>query len=82
VSTALAILELVILGYFLVLNTIYLVFCLVAYVQLRRYRHRWTARDLDAIMRSPDTPSISIVAPAYNEEATLTDSVLSLLWLN
>jgi cellulose synthase/poly-beta-1,6-N-acetylglucosamine synthase-like glycosyltransferase len=82
VSTALAVLEFVILGYFLFLNTIYLVFCIVAYVQLRKYRHRWTARDLDAVMRSPDTPAISIVAPAYNEEATLADSVRSLLGLN
>ena len=81
-STALAVLEFVVLGYFLLLNTIYLVFCFVAYVQLRKYRRRWTARDFDAIMRSPDTPGISIVAPAYNEEATLVDSVRSLLGLN
>ena len=80
--TALALLELVILGYFLLLNTIYLAFCIVAYVQLRKYRRRWTARDFEAIMRSPDTPGISIVAPAYNEEATLADSVRSLLGLN
>jgi cellulose synthase/poly-beta-1,6-N-acetylglucosamine synthase-like glycosyltransferase len=74
--------ELVILGYFLLLNTLYLAFCLVAYVQLRQHRRRWTARDLEAVMRSSATPAISIIAPAHNEEATLTDSIQSLLLLN
>jgi cellulose synthase/poly-beta-1,6-N-acetylglucosamine synthase-like glycosyltransferase len=78
----LAFLELVILGYFLALNTLYLVFCVVAYVRLRQHRRRWTDRDLDAVMRSPATPAISIIAPAHNEEATLADSVHSLLRLN
>ena len=82
VSWGLALIDLVILAYFLVLNTLYLVFCVVAFVQLRKYRRRWTARDLEAVMQSPDTPAISIVAPAHNEEATLADSIRSLLLLN
>jgi cellulose synthase/poly-beta-1,6-N-acetylglucosamine synthase-like glycosyltransferase len=80
--SGLALFELAILGYFLTLNTLYLVFCIVAYVRLRRHRRRWTARDLEAIMRSPATPAISIVAPAFNEETTLAESVRSLLLLN
>jgi cellulose synthase/poly-beta-1,6-N-acetylglucosamine synthase-like glycosyltransferase len=82
VRTALAFLELAILGYFLILNTLYLLFCVVAYVRLREHRRRWTARDLEAVMRSSATPAISIVAPAHNEEATLAESVHSLLLLN
>lgn len=82
VSWGLGLTELAILAYFLVLNTLYLAFCVVAFVQLRKYRRRWTARDLEAVMRSPDTPGISIVAPAHNEEATLADSIHSLLLLN
>jgi cellulose synthase/poly-beta-1,6-N-acetylglucosamine synthase-like glycosyltransferase len=81
-ATALVALELAILGYFLILNTLYLVFSIVAYVRLRQHRRRWTARNLEAVMRSSGTPAISIVAPAYNEEATLADSVRSLLLLN
>ena len=81
-SGGLAFLELAILGYFLALNTLYLLFCVVAYVRLRQHRRRWTARDLEAVMRSSATPAISIVAPAHNEEATLADSVQSLLLLN
>ena len=82
IASALSFLALAILAYFLVLNTLYLVFCVIAYVRLRQHRRRWTARDLAAVMRSSATPAISIVAPAYNEEATLTDSVRSLLLLN
>jgi cellulose synthase/poly-beta-1,6-N-acetylglucosamine synthase-like glycosyltransferase len=82
VSGGLALLDLAILGYFLAINTLYLLFCVVAYVQLRQHRRRWTGRELDAVMQSPATPAISIVAPAYNEEATLAESVRSLLLLN
>ena len=82
VASGLAFFELAILGYFLALNTVYLLFCVVAYGRLRQHRRRWTARDLEAVLRSPATPAISIVVPAYNEEATLADSVRSLLHLN
>lgn len=74
--------ELGVLGYFLVLNTLYLAFAIVGWVRLRRHRRRWTSRELGAVMRSPATPGISIVAPAYNEEATLGESVRSLLLIN
>ena len=82
VSEGLAVLDLGILFYFLSLNTLYLLFCIIAYVRLRQYRRRWTGRDLEAVMRSSATPAVSIVAPAYNEEATLADSVRSLLLLH
>ena len=82
VSGGLALVELTILGYFLALNPLYLLFCVVAYVRLRQHRRRWTGRELDAVIRSPATPAISVVAPAYNEEATLAESVRSLLLLN
>ena len=39
----LSIFDLAILAYFLVLNTLYLVFCVVAFVQLRQHRRRRTA---------------------------------------
>ena len=81
-TTGIAWLELAILAYFLVLNTLYLLFSVVAYVKLRQHRRRWTARDLEAVMRSSATPAISIVAPAHNEEKTLAESVRSLLLLN
>lgn len=79
---ALVAFELGVLAYFFILNTLYLLFAVVGWVRLRRQRRRWTTRELGAIMRSPATPGVSIVAPAYNEEATLGESVRSLLLLN
>ena len=71
-----------VLAYFLALNTLYLGFSIVALFALRRHRRRWTSRELGTVMRSPATPGISVVAPAYNEEATIGESVRSLLLLN
>ena len=82
IAKAITVIDLGVLLYFLVLNTIYLVFSIVAFVRLRHHRRRWTARDLEGIIRSPATPAISIVAPAHNEEATLADSVQALLRAN
>jgi cellulose synthase/poly-beta-1,6-N-acetylglucosamine synthase-like glycosyltransferase len=71
-----------VLAYFLAINTIYLLFTIVAFFRLRAHRRRWTPRALGAVMRSPATPGISIVAPAFNEEATIAESMRSLLLLN
>jgi cellulose synthase/poly-beta-1,6-N-acetylglucosamine synthase-like glycosyltransferase len=70
------------LVYFLTLNTLYLVFAVIAFFELRRHRRSWTARDLDVIVRSPATPTISLIVPAYNEEATIGQSLRALLLLN
>lgn len=70
------------LGYFAASNTVSLVFAAIAAVELRRHRRRETRRDFSILQRSPATPGISIVVPAHNEEATLTDSVRSLLALD
>jgi cellulose synthase/poly-beta-1,6-N-acetylglucosamine synthase-like glycosyltransferase len=74
--------EVVILFYFVALNSIYLLYCGVAFVRLTEHRRRWTPRRLEAVLRSPATPGISVIAPAYNEEATIRDSVRSLLLLH
>jgi cellulose synthase/poly-beta-1,6-N-acetylglucosamine synthase-like glycosyltransferase len=68
--------------YFFILNSLYLLFTIVSFFELRRHRRRWTARDLDVVMRSPATPAISLIVPAYNEEATIRESLRALLLLN
>jgi len=68
--------------YFIALNSLYVVFSFIAFFELRRHRRRWTARDLDVIVRSPATPAISLIVPAFNEEATIGESLRSLLLLN
>jgi cellulose synthase/poly-beta-1,6-N-acetylglucosamine synthase-like glycosyltransferase len=82
ISQALMLFDLGVLAYFLTINTLYLVFSVVAFFSLVQHRRRWTSRALDIVMRSPATPAISVIAPAYNEEATIEQSLRSLLLLN
>jgi cellulose synthase/poly-beta-1,6-N-acetylglucosamine synthase-like glycosyltransferase len=82
VSQALMVFDLGVLAYFLTINTLYLVFSIVAFFSLMQHRRRWTSRALDVVMRSPATQAISVIAPAYNEEATIEQSLRSLLLLN
>jgi cellulose synthase/poly-beta-1,6-N-acetylglucosamine synthase-like glycosyltransferase len=82
ISLALNWFEVGVLAYFLAINTLYLWFSSFAYVSLVRHRRRWTARELGAVMRSPATPAVSIIVPAYNEEAGIVATVRSLLMLN
>lgn len=74
--------ELAVLGYFLTVNSLYLWFSAFAYVALMRHRRRWTARELGAVMRSPATPGVSMLVPAFNEQAGIVETVRSLLMLN
>ncbi|MGH9256157.1 MAG: glycosyltransferase family 2 protein [Vicinamibacterales bacterium] len=74
--------ELGLLGYFIAVNSLYLWFSGFAYVALLRHRRRWTARELGAVMRSSATPAVSILVPAWNEEAGIVATVRSLLMLN
>jgi cellulose synthase/poly-beta-1,6-N-acetylglucosamine synthase-like glycosyltransferase len=82
VSTVILAIEGTFLAYFLTLNSLYLLFTVVAFFELRRHRRRWTARDLDVVVRSPATPAISLIVPAHNEEATIGQSLRALLLLN
>lgn len=81
-SQALMVFDLGVLAYFLLINTLYLVFSVIAFFVLVQHRRRWTSRALDVVMRSPATPAISVIAPAYNEAATIEQSLRSLLLLN
>lgn len=71
-----------VLAYFLLLNTLYLAFAVVAFFRLRAHSRRAVSGELGALMRSAAMPGVSIIAPAHNEEATVVDSVRSLLQLN
>jgi cellulose synthase/poly-beta-1,6-N-acetylglucosamine synthase-like glycosyltransferase len=68
-------------AYFAVLNTLYLVFTVIASRSVARYfRSRPYAASADALA-SPLTPGISVIVPAFNEEAGIVESVWSLLAL-
>lgn len=70
-----------VLAYFIVLHTIYLATSLFAFRALRRYSLRLKSLDLTELITSSSSPPITLLAPAYNEEATVVESVRSLLTL-
>jgi len=71
-----------VLVYFIALNSVYLGLSVVAFRALRRYAIRLKTLDFQDLLTTVGAPPISIVAPAYNEEATCVESVRSLLTLN
>ena len=78
---ALEVLGIAILIYFALLNGLYLIFTAVASRSLGAHlRRRRYSADEEAFA-SPLTPGVSILLPAYNEEAGIVQSVRSLLRL-
>ena len=73
--------NLLVLFYFAAINTIYLVLFGAAFVQSIRHRRRRRLVDLYEVFRSSLNPSISVLVPAFNEEATICESVHSVLHL-
>jgi cellulose synthase/poly-beta-1,6-N-acetylglucosamine synthase-like glycosyltransferase len=68
--------------YFLLLNGFYLATSLFAFGSLKRYAVRLKTLDLERFLRTGGAPPITLVSPAFNEEATLEEAVRSLLSLN
>jgi cellulose synthase/poly-beta-1,6-N-acetylglucosamine synthase-like glycosyltransferase len=68
-------------AYFALLNAIYVVFTAIAWEDVTRYVRRRRQAGGEAAFASPLTPGISMLLPAYNEEAGIVESVRSLLSL-
>jgi cellulose synthase/poly-beta-1,6-N-acetylglucosamine synthase-like glycosyltransferase len=79
---ALGVFNWVVLAYFIVLNAVYLTTSLFAFGALRRYARRLKSLDLGDLVRGAGAPPITLLAPAYNEEATCVEAVRSLLTLD
>ncbi len=73
--------NLLVLGYFLLLNTAYLATSIFAFGALRRYATRLKSVELDEFLGDEVLPPVTLIAPAYNEGATCVESVRSLLGL-
>ena len=71
----------VVLTYFLLLHLVYLGTTLFAFGALKRYAMRLKSLDLTDLISSAWAPPITLIAPAFNEEATCVESVRSLLTL-
>lgn len=74
-------LSIVTLTYFALLNGIYLLFTLIAWRGITHHRRERAYSATEEALASPLTPAISILLPAYNEEAGIVESVRSLLAL-
>lgn len=75
-------LESVLIVYVAAINTIYLLLMTLGYFAFRLQPGRLTRTESDTVLRSPLVPSISLIAPAYNERASIRDSVRAMLTLH
>lgn len=74
-------LDWLVLFYFLVLNTSYLMLVLAAARQAGHSLRRGPTSNYDDIFANPATPAVSVVMAAYNEEACVVESVRAALGL-
>ena len=70
-----------ILGYFLLLNGVYLLLYVISFVEITDYAKREVFSGLSELFTSNYAPPVSVIVPAYNEEATIAASVRSFLAL-
>ena len=70
-----------ILIYFIAINSSYFILLAISYFSVSRYRRRIKHEQWRRVIQSPLTIPVSIIAPAYNEELTIDESVQSLLML-
>ena len=68
-------------AYFAILNATYLVFTAIAWRDVTRYRRARSYAAVEEVFASPLTPPISVIVPAFNEEAGIVESIRSLLSL-
>ena len=80
-KTVLVRLDWAILIYFLIVNGFYLVLLVAAATEMRHHLHRVWGESRWRILGSEISPTITMIAPAHNEEATVIESVRALLTL-
>ena len=74
--------EFAILIYFVIVNTFYGVLLFSASAEMRDHIRRTRAETRWRVLNSRVAPRIAMLAPAYNEEASVSESVRSLLTLH
>ena len=70
-----------VLAYFMAVNGFYLILLVSSLLELRRHMLLITDESRHLLLSSTLSPTISILAPAYNEEATIETSLRALLAL-
>jgi cellulose synthase/poly-beta-1,6-N-acetylglucosamine synthase-like glycosyltransferase len=72
----------VVLAYFALLNSFYLVTTLAAFTALRVYARRLEALDIEDLFLAAGIPAVTIIVPTHNEELNTVEVTTSLLQLN
>lgn len=70
-----------VLFYFIALNSVYLVTSIISIWSLKQYSRQLKSVDVEDLLSTAGAPPITLIAPAFNEEATCVESVRSLLTL-
>ena len=65
--------------YSVAINISYLILMCFSYVNVRKQAKLWNFKNVSMLFRNRMIPSISIIAPAFNEEKSIVSSVQSLL---
>ncbi|MCM5662708.1 glycosyltransferase family 2 protein [Galbibacter mesophilus] len=60
----------------------YLFCAIYSFIEIREYKRKNLLKNEIALLQSSSLPPVSILAPAFNEEANVVDNVRSLLTLN
>lgn len=63
----------------MILFSTYIVLGTISAIALRRYLRQNSYVDYNSIILAPLTPSVSIIAPAFNEEKSIVDNIRALL---
>jgi cellulose synthase/poly-beta-1,6-N-acetylglucosamine synthase-like glycosyltransferase len=71
-----------VLGYFLLLNGVYIIIYIISFIEISDHMRREVFGGLSELFTSDYAPPVSLVVPAYNEEATIAESVRSFLALH
>jgi cellulose synthase/poly-beta-1,6-N-acetylglucosamine synthase-like glycosyltransferase len=80
-GVAIVTVNLLVFAYFIVVNTTYLGLFAGAFVSARHYVKRKGIVDLEEVFRSPMTPSVSVIIPAFNEAKNIVEVVRAALAL-
>jgi hypothetical protein len=75
------IIEYVIFGFTIILFSTYIILAAISALHIRKYIRKSENTDYDMLLNSEIAPSVSIIAPAYNEGLTIVQNIRSLLSL-
>jgi cellulose synthase/poly-beta-1,6-N-acetylglucosamine synthase-like glycosyltransferase len=79
--TFFSVVETGLIAYVALINTTYFLLTAAGYFALRHERRRSTSGEAEALLKSPLVPGLSVIAPAFNEQASICQSVRSMLRL-